>query len=340
MNMQPIGALASKIVDPWAWYFAALKNPAEIGKSIPLHHEPHQGYFRTRRKGGQWEPVAIFYPEGSSELVAYRSGREVPADEVWTYCATNPITYEQYQAAIDGKGFDDEPPAPTIGDNSGDTDPFEAIRIELAGEIELADEFLKSPVKTQADADKAGIWAKRLGELSKRADGEREREKAPHLQVCREVDDKWRPVIGDAKDKAAALKRHVEPFLIAEKRKRDEEARKAREEAERLRQMAAEATREAKDERDLNERNELLRQAQEAEKAAEVRNASAGRTGARVSIRVEKVGFVTDYAKAAAALVAMKHPDMLAEIDRLAKAAAKKNFPFDGMEIREEERVV
>lgn len=333
MIMQQIGEVAAKVVDPWAWYFAALKNPEEIGKSIPLHMQPNQGYYRTRRKGGQWEPVAIFYPDGSDTLVAYRNGREVPPEDVWTFCATNPITYEQYQAAIEGKGFEDEPPAPTVGHNSGDADPFDAIRLELSGEIEQADEFLKSEIQSQADADKAGIWAKRLGDLAKRADGEREREKAPHLQACREVDDKWRPLIADAKDKATALKRHVEPFLIAEKRKRDEEARKAREEAERQRLAAMQA-------QDEEQRAAALKAVQEAEKAADVKNASAGRTGARVSIRVEKVGVVTDYAKAAAALVAMQHKDMLETIDKLAQRAARSGMAFDGMEVREQEKVV
>lgn len=56
--------------------------------------------------------------------------------------------------------------------------------------------------------------------------------------------------------------------------------------------------------------------------AVEPKNASAGRTGARVSIRIEKVGVVTDYGKAAAALVAMNHKDFIAEIDRLAQRAA------------------
>lgn len=330
MNMQPIGAVAAKIVDPWSWYFSALKNPAEIGKSIRLHHEPHQGYFRTRRKGGQWEPVAIFFPEGSSELVAYRNGKEVPADEVWTYCATNPITYEQYQAAIDGKGFADEPPAPAIGDNSGDTDPFEAIKIELAGEVEQVADFMRKAVETQADADRIGIWARRLADLAKRADGEREREKAPHLQAGRDVDDKWRGPIADAKDWAAKAKKHVEPFLIAQKRAEEERAKRAREEAERQRQ-AARAT------EDAEERAAALQAAQEAERTAEVKNASAGRTGARVSIRTEKRAKITDFN---ACLMALKdRPEIIELVQSLANRAVKSGFPLAGVEVETIEKV-
>jgi hypothetical protein len=334
MTFQSIGQAAAKVVDPWEWYFAALKDPSAIGKTLlAAESDPQQGYYRARFKDSQWEPVAIFYPEGSDQLVGYRNGREVrDVNALWVSCLRHPISYAAYEKAIAGGGFDDEPPAP-VGHNSGDADPFDALRLELAGEAEQADEFLKSEVKTQADADKAGIWAKRLSEIAKRADAEREREKAPHLQACRDVDDKWRPVVGDAKDKAAALKRHVEPFLIAQKRAAEEAARKAREEAERQRRAAQEA-------QDEQQRAAALAAAQEAERAAEVKNASAGRTGARVSVRTEKVGVVTDYAKAAVALVAMKHKDMIAVIDQLAQRAAKSGMAFDGMEIKEQERVV
>lgn len=340
------GAVATKIIDRWAWWRAALANPAEIGKSLKASEsDPQQGYFRTRFKGGQWLPVAIFYPEGSDQLVGYRDGKEVrDVNELWVWSLRQPISYEAYEKAMAGGGFDDEPPAPTIGDNSGAADPFEALRIEFEGEAELARQFLKAEVKTQADADKAGIWAKRLADISKRADGEREREKAPHLAASRAVDDRWRPVIGDAKDMAASLKKHVEPFLIAQKRQEEARARAAAEEAARLRReaeelarQAQEATRDATTERDLNERNELLRQAQEAEKAAEVKNASAGRTGARVALRTEKRGEIVDYD---VLLIALKDRAEIKEVvQSLANRAAKSGFDLPGMKIVEIEKV-
>ncbi|NTS31387.1 hypothetical protein HQ945_08990 [Phyllobacterium sp. BT25] len=329
-TFQSIGGLSAVVVTRWAWWQEALK-----GRFGPIHSEPNQGYFRTRKKDGPWEPVAIWWDEEVGGWLAYRNGRDVPADEIWTWCCRNPITHEAYEKAMAGGGFDDEPQqaAAPVGHNSADADPFEAIKIELAGEKEMAESFLKSEVKTQAQADKAGIWAKRMTDLAKRADNHRVIEKEPHLAASREVDDKWRDPIADAKDFANKLKRHVEPFLISEKRKQEEQQRKAREEAERQRQQAAEAESE-------EQRVEALQKAEQAEKQAETRNASAGRTGARVSVRVEKVGAVTDYAKAAAALVAMNHKDILTVIDTLAQRAAKAGMPFDGMEVREQERVV
>lgn len=329
-TFQSIGGLSAVVVTRWAWWQEALK-----GRFGPIHSEPEQGYFRTRKKDGPWEPVAIWWDEEVGGWLAYRNGRDVPADEIWTWCCRNPITHEAYEKAMAGGGFDDEPQqaAAPVGHNSGDADPFEAIKIELAGEKEMAESFLKSEVKTQAQADKAGIWAKRMTDLAKRADNLRVIEKEPHLAASREVDDKWRDPIADAKDFANTLKRHVEPFLIAEKRKQEEQQRKAREEAEKQRQQVAQAESE-------EQRVEALQKAEQAEKQAEARNASAGRTGARVSVRVEKVGAVTDYAKAAAALVAMNHKDLLTVIDTLAQRAAKAGMPFDGMEIKQVEKVV
>lgn len=345
MTMQSIGQLATKIVDRWAWWQNALK-----GDFGPIHDgDPQQGYYRVRPKDGQWEPVAIFFPEGSDEIVAYRNNKEVDASGIWTWCCRNPISHEAYEKAIAGGGFDDEPARnPGIGDNSAEADPFDAITIELAGEIEQVRDFMRNPVETQAQADRLGIWAKRLTDLAKKADNHRVVLKQPHLDASRAVDDQWRAPITDAKDWAAKAKKHIEPFLIAQRRAEEERQRRAREEAEAAQRAAAEAARRAQesDQQSTQEREDAQReaerlaaQAKQAERDAAERKVNAGRTGARVSVRVEKIGVVIDYEKAALALVRMKHADILKEIDRLANAAAKKGFPLDGVEAREQEVV-
>lgn len=351
MTFQNVGEIAQvAIIERWQWYQKALKNPSKIGTpELPVHPNEYQlGYFRTRRKGGQWEPVGI-YPDDNGLDVGMRNGKPVTdIQELFLWSCKNPITYDAYIRAIEGGGFEDEPaPAPTIGDNSGAADPLEAIQLELAGEAEMAAEFLKSECKTQEDADKASIWAKRLTDLAKRADDHRTVEKEPHLAACRAVDEKWREPIATAKDWAAKLKRHVEGFLIARKREEEERQRKAREEAEAAQRAAAEAARRAQETQSEQEREAAAREAErladEAKRAAqeaEARRVNAGRTGARVALRTEKVAVVTDYAKAAAALVAMNHKDMIETIDKLAQRAAKAGMPFDGMTIKEVEKAV
>ncbi|MER9355510.1 hypothetical protein NKI61_19770 [Mesorhizobium sp. M0514] len=349
-TFQSAGAVASNVVNRWAWWRAALS-----GNFGPIHSEPQQGYYRVRGKDGQWEPVAIWVDEGGAWL-AYRSGREVrDVEQLWTYACRFPIEHAVYEKAMVGGGFDDEPPAP-IGDNSGDIDPFEALRIEYLGEKEQAEEFMKQPVKTQAQADKVAIWSKRLTTIKTKAEGLHKVEKQPHLDAGRAVDDKWRDLKSEPDELAKQLKAHIKPFLQEQIRAEEDRQRKAREEADRIRREADEARIAAEkamakkvadgisDAAAIQEHNnrmaEAERQARAAEQEAEARKVNAGRTGARVSMRTVKVGVVTDYAKAAAALVGMRHKDLIEIIDKLAQRAATAGMPFDGMEIKEEERVV
>lgn len=369
MTMQSIGAAAAAVVDPWAWYFAALKNPASIGKSLlASESDPQQGYYRARFKDQQWQPVAIFFPEGSDQLVGYRNNREArDVNELWVQCLRYPISYEAYQKAISGGGFDDEPPPPAIGDNSGDADPLEALRIEYIGEKEQLEEALKKGVKTQADADRVSIWKDRIMKIKSRAGLMFTAEKAPVLLQSRQIDEKYRYLAHDKDGDPVIMidkaRRGVEAFL---KQKRDEEnARQqaALAEAARIRREAEEAAdaarvaQEAASAREADvgppdgpsaeEAEELRKTAEEAakrladaEREAQARSVSVGRTGAKTSLRTEKVGVVTDYGKAAAALVLMKNIDLFAEIDRIARAFGKVNQPFDGMEIKTQEKVI
>lgn len=258
-----------------------------------------------------------------------------------------------------GGGFEDEPKAaPGIGDNSGEADPFDMLKIELAGEIEQVADFLKSPVTTQAAADRLGIWSKRLSDIAKRGDTMRVAEKEPHLTASRDVDAKFRPAIDDAKDWMAKAKKATEAFLIAKKREEEARARAAAAEAERLRREAEEVARaaqkaeaeraaagEVEDETEAAKRKdaeeasrvELIRQAQEAERAAEVRNSTAGRTGARVALRTEKRAKIVDFD---ACLAALKNRAEIQEIvQSLANRAVKSGFDLPGVEVETFEKV-
>lgn len=347
-----IGALASKLVDQWSWWRAALKNPAEIGKSLQVSEsDPQSGYYRVRRKGEGWEPVALYRIDDTGDLVAYRSNREVQdVNSLWVWCCRQPIEYDVYDKASKGGGWDDEPPAAaTIGDNSGEADPFDALNIEWLGEKEQAEEFMRQAVTTQAQADRVAIWAKRLTAIKSKAEGLHKVEKQPFLDAGRAVDDKWRELKTEPDELAKSLKLHIKPFLQEQIRAEEERQRKAREEADRVRRAADELARKAAESDQQSERERAIAKAEAdrmaaaaraAEAEAEARKVNAGRTGARVSVRIEKVGVVTDYAAAAAALVAMRHKDMIEIIDKLAQRAAKAGMPFAGMDIRDEERVI
>ena len=318
----------------WKWWQDAL-----AGKFGPIHDSsPEQGYYRTRFKDKPWEPVAIWFEDG--EWHAMRGERAINAADIWTWCCRNPITYEAYTKAIEGGGWDDEPEAPAIGHNLP-ADPFEALKLEFAGEQELAAELLKTKVETQDQANKIGVLSKRIAGISKRAADLHKVEKHPHLEAGRVVDDKWRDLKEEPDALSKRLKRHLDDYLREQQRMEMERQRQAQEEADRKRRESEEATRAASKKDDAASAAEAQRlqdEAAAAEKEAQARNASAGRTGARVSLRTFVSAHVTDYQAAATALVLMKHPDLLATIDQLANRAIKAGQSIPGVERLEEQR--
>jgi len=79
-------------------------------------------------------------------------------------------------------------------------------------------------VSSQVEADRAANFAERFGELEKLAEEERTCEKKPVLEQGRTIDATWKPVIGAADEAKRAMKKALEPFLIAETQKLKDEA--------------------------------------------------------------------------------------------------------------------
>ncbi|MBB5040842.1 hypothetical protein [Shinella fusca] len=322
----------------WAWWQAALEG--DIG---PMHEgQPEQGYYRTRFKGGQWEPVALWFENG--EWHAMRGERMVDPADTWNFCRTHPVSYEAYQKAIEGAGWDDEPPAPSIGHNLP-SDPHEALKLEYESEKELAADLMKKEVKTEDQASQIAILSKRISVVTKKATDFHKVEKQPHLDAGRAVDDKWRYLKEDPADLSKQLKRHLDAYLIAKQREERERQEAARREEERLRREAEEAARKAAeaDQQSEAERQAAIDRARQLEqeaaakaKEAEAKNASAGRTGARVSLRTFPEPNITDYD---ALLTALKdRPEIREVVESLAKRAAKSGVSLPGMEIIEVQR--
>ncbi|ASS53113.1 hypothetical protein E0H39_03160 [Rhizobium leguminosarum bv. viciae] len=331
-------------VNLWTWWQNAL-----AGTIGPIHDgDPQQGYYRTRFKDKPWEPVAIWFEDGKWH--AMRGDRQVDASDIWTWCCRNPITYEAYTKAIEGAGWDDEPEAPAIGHNLP-SDPFEALQIEFAAEREQAEAFMKKPITTQAEADRAAIWSKRLSTIAKKATDLHKVEKQPHLDAGRNVDNKWRELKEEPDAISKKLKRHMDAFLQEEARKERERQAAARLEADRI-QREADAARvaaekaAAKNDNDaaavaaqnnaIAEAERLAAQAAQAERDAQARNASAGRTGAKVSLRTFVFAEITDFD---ALLMALKDRAEIKEVvETLANRAARSGVKLAGMAIRSEQR--
>lgn len=316
----------------WHWWQEAL-----AGRFGPIHDsDPQQGYYRTRFKNKPWEPVAIWFEDGRWN--AMRGERAVDAAEIWTWCCRNPITYEAYTKAIEGGGWDDEPEAPKIGHNLPE-DPYEALQVEFAAEKEQAETFLKLPIKTQADADRAAVWSKRLATIAKKATDLHKVEKQPALDEGRRIDDKWRALKDDPADLSKRLKRHMDDYLREQQRIELERQQRAQEEANLKRREADEAARfasVANDDAAAGEAKRKQEEAAQAERDAQARNASAGRTGAKVSLRTFVYAEITDYQ---ALLIALKdRPEIREVVESLANRAARSGVELAGMMIRSEQR--
>lgn len=332
----------------WAWWQAALE-----GNVGPMHEgQPEQGYYRTRFKGGQWEPVALWRGD-NGEWLAKRGERMIDdAADVWNFCRTHPVTFEAWEKATNGGGWDDEPPAPAMGHNLP-SDPFEALMLEYQSEKEQAEAFMKAPITTQDQADKAAIWSKRLATIAKKATDLHKVEKQPSLDEGRRVDDKWRGLKDDPADLSKKLKRHLDAYLQEQQRLEQERQRKAREEADRIQREADRARVEAEkaaarndnegDAAAIAERNNAIAEAQrladqaaQAERDAQARNASAGRTGAKVSLRTFVFAEITDFEKL---LLALKdRPEIKEVVEALANRAARSGVELAGMTIKSEQR--
>lgn len=337
-NEQSIGALALKIVDPWKWWQDALANPSKIGsKELPVHDsDPHQGYFRVRYgKDKPFEPVAIWKDEEGNWL-AYRSGREVNAEGIWTSCCRYPVSYEAYNAAVDGKGWPDDdtvvskqvqPPEPTIGDNSGEVDPADELKDQI--EAALAGMKAYEKVGDDATAAKALSLRNRLNELSGQADKIRVKQKEPHLEAGKAVDAKWQPLVKSAKAGADKVRDAIGSWETEKLRRQREADRKAEE----ARSAAEEAAREQHGEAAVID---APAPAAPVETAPAPIKASYGKSA---SVQVKTVvKDVTDWK--ALAIYMCDHPnmqDLLRQLAQRALDAGRTNIP--GITTTEEAKV-
>lgn len=247
-----LGSAVAKLVGPWAWYQAALKNPAAIGKTLPVHDgDAQQGYYRAKNQDKTFDPVAIYYPEGSSELVAYRKGHEVRPEDIWSWCCRHPVSYDAYNAAMEGKGWqdDDEVVAaqvkasePTVGDNSENNlvDETEALKDQIAAALAGMEAYAK--IADDKTAGKALSLRNRLNELSGQAEKIRVKQKAPHLEASKAIDEKWQPLVKSAKAGADKVRDAIgawETVKLKAERQRQfdaDQARRAEEQATREQQ--------------------------------------------------------------------------------------------------------
>ena len=240
------------IKDAYAWWRRACETPHLIGTpELPIHDGlPQCGYYRrkTARKG-PWEPAAIWLDAETGAMLAITGfdgrEREHHPDDLWTWVAKNPISYEMYAEAFasgrwpdEGESAAEDEPAP-MGDNSRELTPQEKaeadIRTALADAAVWLKKIGKAAPATQLEADTATNLASKVHAAAKAAEKVHETLKAPHLKAGQALDAWKRDVCGPQSAAAKAkteLLAKVTVYQNAERARLEAERRKAQEEAE------------------------------------------------------------------------------------------------------------
>lgn len=320
----------------WQWWQDAL-----AGKSPAIDaNTPQCGFYKKREgKGGKWLPVMIRFDDNGA--LRCRVGDDSAADpfDEWTWCAGNPVSKEAAKVAFETGFFPgDVGLAPAIGDNSANLGPLELLRDYL----ETARAWFKGKtINTQILCDEAANYATEITKLRSAADKERDSKVRPHLDAQREINGQYKPAIEDADELAKAIKRASDGYLIAEKTRLEAEQRKRY--AEEQARIAAERK------RIEDERAELMKAdpiaaltSPEPElpmappPPAPVKVQAGGQRGKKMSLRTYTIHEVTDYAKALD--WASMHPEVVAVVEKVAKAAAREGQKVPGVTTRTEER--
>lgn len=342
-------------MDVYAHWRERLKTGAELG-TVDLPHlpgtafdEPQPGLYRVREsKGGPLVPMQIWladetgkaahvWQEGLSTRGTINGEQVAWGTLTQRWMWATPVTKAD-KAHYDEHGHwpDD---IPTIGDNSGDLTPME----ELRDYIEQASSWIKGrEITDEVTAHQAGNYVGKIAALRSSLDKERKAKVEPYLKAQREINGEYNPLIEAAENLEKLIKRAMDGFAAAEKRRREAEAR-AKYEAEQKRINEERAKQEA-------ERAEYLKANPIAEftdpepelpiaapPPEPVKVALGGAHGKRITLRQVTEYVLVDYDAVVQAL--KNNPKVIEVITSVAKAQAKAGVHVPGVEARQVERV-
>jgi len=294
----------------WTYWASALNG--EFIEDLIQRSQPQSGFYRDRSK----RAVAIWRDETGTLLCSVTDGycprHADEIDELFGFVLRTPITRELFMHIKDGGAWPEDVQMPErgaatrgFGDNSQSLPPHELLAAQINDMIDEAGKWLESiggKVASQEHADKAANFAGAFGELEKEADKYRKNEKEPHDKAAKAVQTKWLPVIELADEKKTWLKKEFEKFALAEKHRRQEEAKRI---AEENRKAAEEAARLAAE---MAPFGMDAPTAPVIEEPAPVKNVAAGTRGTRVALKTRVDYVVTDLPAFSAHLAAFENP--------------------------------
>ena len=225
-------------------------------RSFPV---PYEVYARVEEQGGAWpdgligetcedlvclEPVALSSGSSASENVVEANfnvsdthtensvvfddinGNAVQAGDAGLIVAVSASPHADHDLEL-GLKVDQAPALTGLGHNQAGFGQDVVLAEALSDLAHDCFSWLDGigVIETQKQADQAGGFAERFARLEKEAEEARTFEKRPALERGRAIDAKWKPIVNAASDGKKRMKRALEPFLIAERERLEEEAR-------------------------------------------------------------------------------------------------------------------
>jgi hypothetical protein len=298
------------------------------GNKPPIHDgDPQPGFYKRRvAKKGPWIPVAIWRKEDGEMLCRVGDKPSDPVDE-WTWVAKHPVTKDAAKFAFenDNKWPEDvEVTDDASADIYDSNDPAEALQMAISVSLEWVSE---NKITTEKLAEKAANLKSKVAEKRLAADKARKAEKQPHLDAGRAVDEKYNPLIKDAKDAEKQIGEASRGYLLEKKRKADaiaaKAAKAAREEQERLEKEQRAAQHNLPPE----ERTEPI---PVTPPPAPTKVSVGGASGRKMTIKEDVEYVVVDHKKALEYFAA--HEDVVDLIAKLATRFGKNGVIADGVE--------
>lgn len=312
--------------------------------SAPIHADhPQAGFYKLRYKGGAWQPVAIWvHPERG--LVARVGGEMRPPNDIWTYCAKNPVDKAAAKFAFEHGRWPDDPEPGTAQENLP-ADPFERLKLTIEERQERAAELLeKHPlIKSQETCNLfRNLQASILSDI-KEADGLHEVEKRPILDAGKVVDDKFR-FRASAKVLCERLRSRYETFMKTEEdRLKKEAAAKFQAEQERIRKererIEAEAKKQMADDPIAALTTDPVEMPELPLAPEPVKVQAGGGVGRKAGLKTVYLGEITDLKAVVEHFIG--HSDLKELIDKLVARAVKTGgatTKIPGVTVKEDRR--
>lgn len=210
------------------------------GKEPPIHaDQPMYGFYAYRkRKEDPYVPVALWYKDGDLKCKIGETAVRYGID-IWPNVARNPITYDVYKSVMAGDPWPNEirftdatgkvhstqgGGSPSIGDNSGKTNPILDDIVEWTTRAAAAKK--KGVPETKDDADALADISTKLLEMCSEAEKERLELTRPLLDKQREIKASFDKITVPGKTIATDLKALINSFLSKERERQKEAAAK------------------------------------------------------------------------------------------------------------------